>query len=281
MIRLSKLFVLGLTLLIPCLAQAQGGPYSAFGPIIENETASVGRATSFWGLARNKAILSRDSGEKPTVKSAWTIGLSLASVPDALRYHLSELKNTKGGAIIAAVEANSSAERVGLKVNDVVLAINSNSANPDDFQESIQRSCGTSLQVVVLAQGERRIINVSPHLRPVCKGDVDHNFVGEDFYHGGAHVYGIVTSSATLFPKHRAADGPTIFAGPQHRIHIETSSNITTLDAQWIGNDGHPERIAYSGTHEGLTRMLSTVPLRLKERLQYQITGRYTYAAFD
>ena len=149
--------------------------YAGFsgGPLVSATGGVVGMNT--WALSRRNAItlplvtLERVATELATrgrIARGW-LGVALQSVrlPDALRAAHDIAQNA--GAIVVGVAAGGPAERAGMTLGDVLLAIGDETTeDSDDVQRALGAGAGTSRPVRLLRAGELRELAVTFGERP-------------------------------------------------------------------------------------------------------------------
>ncbi len=101
-----------------------------------------------------------------TQKSYW-VGAMIGPVPEVILAHVSEGMIPEGkGVCMMDVVPDSPAEKGGLKKFDVVVKVNGNAVNGEEFVESVKNSDGEKIACEVLRGGKVQTINVTPEERP-------------------------------------------------------------------------------------------------------------------
>ncbi|MDO4628593.1 MAG: PDZ domain-containing protein [Planctomycetia bacterium] len=101
-----------------------------------------------------------------TQKSYW-VGTMIGPVPEVILAHVSEGMIPEGkGVCVMDVVPDSPAEKGGLKKFDVVVKVNGNAVNGEEFVKLIKNSDGKKIACEVLRGGKVQTIDVTPAERP-------------------------------------------------------------------------------------------------------------------
>ncbi len=148
------------------------------GPLVDTRGAVIGMNT--WGLSRRHAltlpvstivrVVAQLLGGGRIVRGYLGVAVHAVRLPDAMRATLSIAQTS--GAIVVDVAPGGPAERAGMTIGDLVLAIGANAVDDGDaLQRAIgTSSVGTTVPVLVVRGGERRELAVTIGERP---GDDD------------------------------------------------------------------------------------------------------------
>lgn len=88
----------------------------------------------------------------------WIIGVSVDEMPELLHAHLGVT-----GAVVTAITDDSPAEKMSIKVNDIIAKINdSEIANLDDLRKAVQASKGEPVTLDLLRAGNKMTLELTP-----------------------------------------------------------------------------------------------------------------------
>lgn len=133
-------------------------PYQFNTLYAQNAGSGVGWIT---GVTTSNPLINYTYYSNPDAEGS---GLSLAPVDDAARAHL---KIPQGQGLIAtSVSPQGAAARAGICQNDILLTLGGAPlAKPEDVEKQLKLAGEKALGLVLLHQGEKRTIQVQPHIK--------------------------------------------------------------------------------------------------------------------
>ncbi len=91
-------------------------------------------------------------------RTSWIIGVNVDEMSELLQIHLGF-----DGAVITSLTEGGPAEKMGLKIHDIILEINGNKVgNSDQLREAVQASQGETLTIAVVRAGNKMTIELKP-----------------------------------------------------------------------------------------------------------------------
>ena len=101
----------------------------------------------------------------PPLSDYW-LGVDCECIPNLLRVHL----QLEGGLVVRAMIPNGPADRAGLKVEDIILAVDGEQLScSKSLSAIIQRAGQEELHLQVMREGKVIPVAVTPEPRPQCK----------------------------------------------------------------------------------------------------------------
>lgn len=128
----------------------------------EAEEAKEGKAEE---KAEQKAEDAQEA-DAPAEKTFW-VGAMIGPIPEPIFAHIAEGTLPEGkGVCVMQVVPESPAEKAGLKTYDVILKVNGEAVNGEEFVEKVKASKGEKLTCEVLRAAKIQKIEVTPAERP-------------------------------------------------------------------------------------------------------------------
>jgi len=108
-----------------------------------------------------------EQAEAPAENSYW-VGAVIGPIPEPILAHIAEGTIPEGkGICVMEVVPDSPAEKAGLKNFDVILKVNGEAVNGEEFVEKVRASEGKKLTCEVLRAAKTQNIDLTPAERPV------------------------------------------------------------------------------------------------------------------
>lgn len=109
----------------------------------------------------------KDAEEAAPVEKTFWVGAMIGPIPEPILAHIAEGTIPEGkGICVMEIVPESPAEKAGLKAYDVILKVNGEAVNGDDFVEKVRASKGEKLTCEVLRAAKTQNIDLTPAERP-------------------------------------------------------------------------------------------------------------------
>lgn len=123
----------------------------------------------------------------------WIIGVSVDEMDELLRSHLK-----LDGAVVTFITAESPAEKMSLKKNDIITRIDEREIrNLDDLREAVQASEGNPVRVDLLRSGNNMSVELTPKKVEVSSTALQQNVPAISHYYPIEHSFQLQSKMAT------------------------------------------------------------------------------------
>ncbi len=142
---------------------AETNPHAnAVAVTLPSEPSSAFKACSEDDERKSDSKTSRAEDGKPaaTLVERWVLGIRCEVAPSLLRHHL---KLSEAGVVIVSVHPETPASEADLKVGDIIVQMDDDQLTcRDDLTQRVQASEGEPLKLVVIREGQRRAVEITP-----------------------------------------------------------------------------------------------------------------------